>query len=377
MTNPSLDPSISTKAQLEGLLSGISRLGATSVCIMAGQPPLVRVQGTLVNSDEPALTAGAVEDLCRSFLFDDHWRQLKRGREVRVLYHASSGDRYRTTVMRLETGLKVSFACLPQQIPTFEALGLPELLSSFVEFRSGLVVLTGFMGSGKSTTLASMVDRVNQTFAGHIVTIERPVEHIYRPATALVHQREVGVHVASFAEGVRDAVRNDGDVVMVGDLQDCETLLAVLDAAERGLLVLTTVHASGVVGALHEMVNSCPPAMQERVRSRLSLALRALVSQSLIRRAQTSGCVPLHEIMINSPSVQTHVRAGSFGEIPAIMERSRGLGMQVADQGLRTLINRNLITIEEARLHASNSEILGGRTPRRALADSLPGVGRS
>lgn len=371
MTNPPPDQPPSPKAQLETMLNGITRLGATSICLMAGQPPLVRVQGTLVQSDEPALSAGGVEDLCRSFLFDDHWRQLKRGLEVRVLYHTSSGDRFRTTVMRQESGLKVSFACLPQQIPSFEALGLPELLSSFIEFRSGLVVLTGAMGSGKSTTLTSMVDRLNHTFPGHIVTIDKPVEHIYRAATALVHQREVGVHVASFAEGVRDAVRHDGDVVVVGDLQDYDTLLAVLDAAERGTLVLTTLHASGVVGALHEMLNLAPMLMHERIRSRLALALRALVSQTLIRRAQTSGCVPLHEILINNPSVQQHVRAGTFGEIPAIMERSRGLGMQIADQGLRTLINRNLITVDEARMHATNAESLGLRSPRRALSDAL------
>lgn len=351
---------------LEELLTGMVRSGASTVILVPGHPPLVRVQGALVATEGPALDAAAVEALLHGSLFEDQWHRVRAGEEVQVLYTTATGERFRTAVMRQEGGYRAVMRTVPQQIPSFEALGLPELLSSFTEFQSGLVLLTGFLGSGKSTTLAAMVDRLNRTTNELIVTIERPIEYLFEPASALIHQREVGVHVDSYAQGVREAVHHGADVVVVGDLCDYATLDAVLDAAEKGLLVLTTLHGSSVVGALYDMVSMCPVDERPRMRVRLSHVMRAMMSQTLIRRSQTKGRVPLLEILINNQAVRQLVRSGNFQELPAVMEKSRGLGMQSVDQGLRALLARNLISVDEALYHATNRDAISSSTRRPA-----------
>jgi twitching motility protein PilT len=350
---------------LEELLVGMVRSGASTIMLVPGQPPLVRMLGALVATDAPPLDAEGAEVLLRGSLFDDQWHRVRSGEEVHVLYTTATGERFRTAVMQQEGGCRAVMRRVPQQIPSFESLGLPELLSSFIEFQSGLVVLTGFLGSGKSTTLAAMVDRLNRTTNELVVTIERPIEYLFAPSSALVHQREVGMHVHSFAQGVQEAVHHGADVVVVGDLCDHETLDAALDAAEKGLLVLTTLHGSSVVGALYDMVSLCPVDERPRMRVRLSHVLRAMMSQTLIRRSQTKGRVPLLEILINNQAVRQHIRGGSFQELPAIMEKSRGLGMQSVDQGLRALLTRNLISVDEALYHATNRDAVSGGAARR------------
>jgi twitching motility protein PilT len=356
----------SERAALEQLLAGMVRSGASTVVLMPGQPPLVRVQGALVPTGEP-LSEFGVDELLRGALFEDQWQRVRQGHELNFLYTTASGERLRTVVMRQENGLKAVMRRVPQQIPSFESLGLPELLSSFIEFQSGLVMLTGFLGSGKSTTLAAMVDRLNRTTNELVVTIEQPIEYLFETSAALVHQREVGTHVATYAQGITEAVYHGADVVVVGDLHDYATLDAAIDAAERGLLVLTTLHGSSVVGGLYDLVSLCPVDERPRMRVRLSQVLRAMMSQTLIRRSQTKGRVPLLEILINNPAVRQHLRAGSFQELPTIMERSRGLGMQSADQGLRALLARNLISVDEALYHATNRDAVSGGAGRRPV----------
>lgn len=352
---------------LEELLASMVRTGAASVMLVPGHPPLVRVQGTLVPSEGDPLVPQAVENLLHTALLGEQWRQVHAGHEVHGLYTTVTGERFRMVVMRQDGGVKAILRRVPQQVPSFESLGLPELLSSFIEFQSGLVILTGFLGSGKSTTLAAMVDRLNRTTNEVVVTAEQPIEYLFETSSALVHQREVGVHVASYAQGVHDAIYHGADVVVVGDLSDYATLEAVIGAAEKGLLVLTTVHASSVVGSLYDLVSLCPVDERPRMRVRLSQVLRAMMSQTLIRRSQTKGRVPLLEILINNQAVRQHVRNGAFQELPAVMEKSRGLGMQSIDQGLRTLLARNLISVDEALYHATNREAIAGTNARRPM----------
>lgn len=359
------DENAQERTPLEDLLAGLVRTGASSVMLVPGHPPLVRVQGSLVPTEGVPLLPQGVEDLLRGMLCDGQWQRVQKGEEVHVLYTALTGERFRTAVMRQEGGVKAILRRVPQQVPSFESLGLPELLSSFTEFQSGLVVITGFLGSGKSTTLAAMVDRLNRTTNDVVVTIEQPIEYLFAPSSALVHQREVGVHVPSFAQGVLDASYHGADVVVVGDLSDFATLESVVAAAEKGMLVLTTLHASSVVGGLYDLVSMCPVDQRPRMRVRLSQVLRAVMAQALIRRSQTKGRVPLLEILINNPAVRQHLRTGAFQELPAVMEKSRGLGMQSVDQGLRALLARNLISVDEALYHATNREAVAGASSRR------------
>ena len=352
------------RSALEDLLANAVRAGASSVMLVPGHAPLVRVQGSLLPTEAPALDTAGVEELMRGFLFEDHWQALRNGQDVQVLYTTRTGERFRTAVTRHEGGIKAIMRRVPQQIPSFESLGLPELLSSFIEFQNGLVILTGFLGAGKSTTLAAMVDRLNRTTNELVVTIERPIEYLFEPASALVHQREVGVHVDGYAQGIKDAVHHGADVVVVGDLCDFAALEAAVEAAEKGLLVLTTLHASSVVGGLYDLVSMCPVDERPRMRVRLSHVLRAVMSQTLVKRSQTKGRVPLIEILINNQAVRQSIRSGAFQELPAIMDKSRGLGMQSVDQGLRSLLTRNLISVDEALYHATNRDAVAGPARR-------------
>ena len=255
-------------------------------------------------------------------------------------------------------GPNLVFRSVPKDMPSFEELCLPELLNSFASFRSGLVVVSGFLGSGKSTTLAAMVDRVNRSWPCHIVTVEQPIEFVHEPAQAMLHQREVGLHVASYAAGVRDALRQSADLIMVGDVPDQATVEAILDASEAGCLVLAAVTSPNVVDALEHVAGLGTPEADERTLRRLAAALRATVSQTLLPRANQDGRIPALEILINNQSVAKAIRSRSFRDLPVLMERGRGLGMQTLDRGLKKLLDQHLITMEEALYHASDREWL-------------------
>jgi twitching motility protein PilT len=210
--------------------------------------------------------------------------------------------------------------------------------------------------------MAAMVDRINKETASNIVTIEDPIEYIFEPANSAVHQREVGYHVVGFAEGIRQAVKLSADVVMVGEVQDHETLLAALAAVENGCLVLATLHASSVAGALQEIVSLCPPDGVERTLRRLVLSLRVLMSQTLANRAHGKGRVPCLEILINNQAVAETIAARQFERLAEIMKRSRGLGMQTQDMALKALLAKNLISTEEALYRATDRDYMYSRS---------------
>jgi len=349
------------KNDLEDLLATMVRSGATSLHLHPGCTPWVRVQGNIVASRFAAPTAAAIEELCRDFLFADHRERLRRHGEVEVLYAARSRVRFRVTVMMQEAGYGVVFRRVSNEAPTFEGLNLPELLSGFTTFESGLVLVAGFFGSGKSTTVAAMVERINREAARHLVTVEDPIEFLFPHEKALLHQREVGTHVDEPASGVQQAVRQGAEIVMVGEIRDWQTLDACLDAAEQGCLVLSTVDASSVVGALNRLVAQYPMERRGRARARIAKALRVLVGQMLLQRAHQKGRVPLLEILINNRSVRRAIRTGDLSGIQDIMRSGRGLGMQTVDGALRNLLSRHLITWEEALFHAVDREWLQAR----------------
>ena len=248
------------------------------------------------------------------------------------------------------------FRRVPSQIPTFGDLELPELLGSFVGFRSGLILLTGFMGSGKSSTLASMVERINNERPVHIVCVENSIEFIHQSKVALIHQREVGTHIETVAEGVSHAYHQGAEVIAVNTLTDYEGFLSVLDAVERGSLVLCAFSASGVVAGTADLFRMFPAAERSRVRHRFAQALRVMMSQTLIKRRHGNSRVPLLEIMIRNKAVSRAIRHGTLEDLNDIMVRGRGLGMQTTDMALRSLLNRHLITAEEAAYHAADRD---------------------
>lgn len=355
------------KILLEELLATMMRAGASSLHLIPGRPPCIRVQRRFVQSQQEPVTSRAIEELSRDFLFEDHRRRLRESGQVEVLYASRQGTRFRTTVMRQGEGCSLLMRPVPAQPPRLEELELPPQTGGFAQLGSGLVVVAGFFGSGKSTTLAALVDRINRETLRHVITLEDPIEFLHPAGSALLHQREVGIHVASFAEGVRQGMRVGADVLMVSDLADAETLEAVLDAVESGCLVLTAMDTSSVVAACTEIPNLVAPEHRARARTRLATALRAVLSQTLVQRAHNKGRVPLVEILINNAAVRGAIRNGNFQELTGIMQRCRGLGAQTSDQALRSLLARHLITQEEALYHATDRDqvsLRGGAQPQ-------------
>lgn len=344
------------RTRLDDLLSGLVRSRGSALHVTPGHPPWIRLEGRVLPDGDALVTAEDLDDLLREFLFADHYSRLERGEEVEILFTSSDGDRFRTLVMPTRDGISVVFRRVPVRIPTFQEVGLPELLGAFSSLRDGLVLVTGFHGSGKRSTLAALVERVNAERPVHVVTVERQIEYIHTSRRAVVHQREVGTHVQSSAAGIRQACDQGADVVFVNDLDDAETLEAVFDTVERGILVFAGFEASGVVGAIADLPQLVSAERRPIVCRRLAASIRGIVSQTLVRRRHGRGRVPLLEILLRNEAITEAIRDGRHDELPDLMLKGRGLGMQTSDMALRSLLQRHLISAEEAAWHASDRD---------------------
>ena len=338
--------------ELDNMLETMVRSGASTLHIVSDRAPSLRIRDKLVRSEGGSVSGQDVASLLKFVVPEGQQARVDRGEELDALYTTDSGVRFLGTASLDERGPAISFRRVADQPPTFQDLGLPELLDSFCSFRSGLVLVTGFFGSGKSTTLASMAARILQSRSAHVVGIESPIEYVLDHGQGVVHQREVGRHVASFAAGVREAVRHGADVIVVGAVQDLATVEALLDAVERGALVLAGLQAPSIVGSLERIDSIAAGTDLDRLHGRLAQALRVVFSQTLLPRSHGDGTVPLLENAISNRNIAKAIRAGRYEGMPELMERGRGLGMQTTDLGLKALLSHNAISIEDALHHA-------------------------
>ena len=253
-------------------------------------------------------------------------------------------------------GLNLVFRRVPESVPCLADLGLPEHIANFVEFQRGLVLISGFIGSGRSTTLAALIDHLNTHRRTHVVTLEDAIEFVHVSKESLIHQRQIGTHVESVGSGVSDAALQGAQVVCINELSTFEALDAALTAAERGMLVLATCHGSTVASALTDLVALARPDHAVRTRTRLAENLRGMVAQTLLSRLHDTGRVPLCEILIRSEAVARAIAEGRIEDLRQLMARGRGLGMQTSDAGLRQLLNANLVSLEEAQYHAEDRD---------------------
>lgn len=346
------------KSDLETLLAESVRADASTLRIVAGHRTSMRVKGDLIRTSEEESTAADLDELSREFLFEDHRQRLSEGHQIEFLYTSQDSVRFRTVVMSQSEGYTMSFHRIPTRVQSFEELNLPSTLSGLTSLNNGLIVISGFMESGKGTTVAAMVDHINRNSATHIVTIENPIEYIHEPVRACIQQRELGFHTLSFAGGVREALCAGADVIVVMDVPDRETLEAILDATDRGVLVITTIEANSVADGLVELQNHYDWDDRDRFRHRLANALRATIAQTLLNQCDGRGKVPLLEILVNGPAIARIIRAGKFTELHDTMLRNRGLGTQTIDAGLRDLIDKCLITNDEAISYAIDRDAL-------------------
>lgn len=350
--------------RLETLLAAMTRVGASALHLVPGRAPALRVQRRFVSGDETSVQQADVDELLRDMLFSDHREQMARCGHVEVLYVSRSGKRFRATVAETSGQGSLVLRPLPESTPKLEALELPEQVAGFTRCRSGFVAVAGFFGSGKSTTLAALTGAMNKDPGRHIVTIEDSIEYLHESGPALLHQREIGTHVASGADGIRQALAAGVDTIVIGEIRSAETLDAAITAAESGCLVFGGVEAGSIVGALTELALMVDAEERGRLRTRLSRSLRGAIAQSLLQRTHRGGRVPVVEILVANHAAKAAIRKGSLQELTAIMQRCRGLGMQTADIALRGLLARHLVSQEEALLHATNrDEVVARQAP--------------
>lgn len=345
---------------LEDILRTALAKGATDVHLKAGVMPVIRRNGTLrpLQSSAPVLTGDQIQAMAMSLMDEKHLKHFEEFHEVDLGYGISGLGRFRVSIFRQRGTTRMVIRNIPFKVPTYEELNLPPQLSKIAQQERGLVLITGVAGSGKSSTLAAIIDDINKRDNKHILTIEDPIEYLIRDRKSLITQREIGVDSSSFARALRAGLRQDPDVILIGEMRDRETIENALLAAETGHLVLSTLHTLDATETINRILAAFESNQQTQVRMQLGAVLKAVVSQRLCRRKDNMGLVPACEIMITSARIREMIEnPQETNDIPqAIEEGSAAYGMQSFDQSLMELLNRDLITYEEALLHCARPE---------------------
>jgi twitching motility protein PilT len=339
--------------RLDDLLRVTRERGGSDLHLVSGIAPRIRRHGALEPLEgEPALTPDSLSTILRESVGEAQWREFEAGGDLDFALSVPGVARFRGNFLRQEHGPSAVFRTIPEQIATLEELGLPPVLGRLAEMRSGLVLVTGPTGSGKSTTLAAIIDRINRTAARHIVTIEEPVEFVHRGRRSVFSQREVGVDTASFAGALRAAIRQDADVILVGEMRDLETIALALRAAEMGALVFGTLHTNSAAKTIDRLIDVFPADEQPQARLSLSESLAAIVAQLLLPRADGSGRIAVHEILLKTPGLPNLIREGNIPMLVNVMQAGRKDGMQLLDDALADLVERKQVTARDAYLKA-------------------------
>jgi twitching motility protein PilT len=333
------------------------RAGASDIHLGVNSPPIWRLHGTLqpIWPDALRLTSEQTLSLAEGFLSSHQKTQLNERGDADFAY-ANSFGRYRTSVVRQRLGVDLVFRIINTKVRTMDELGLPEHLKLLTRYQNGLILITGSVGSGKSTTLSALVEQVNIERREHIITLEDPIEYVLEPKNCHITQREVHTHTRSFAAALRGALREDPDVIMVGEMRDLETISLAITAAETGHLVLGTLHTGNASRTLDRLLDVFPPDQQEQIRIMVSESLRGIISQQLIPGADGKGRVLALEILTNTPAVANVIREARTYMLPGIIQTGKKQGMQLMDDALVDLCNRGLITSEEAYARADQKQ---------------------
>ena len=327
---------------MQDLLREAADKGASDLHLSAGEPPLLRVHGDLVRIDHPAVTPEQVTELVNSIMSDAQRATFEAEHEVDFACELEGKGRFRVNVFVHSRGPGAVLRTIPTKIPALDTLHMPPVLKELCTRERGLVLVTGPTGSGKSTTFAAMVDVINQTWDAHILTIEEPIEFVHPPKRCLVNQREVGPHTNSFSNALRSALREDPDVILIGEMRDLETISLALTAAETGHLVFGTLHTSSAPKTIDRIIDVFPAGQQGQIRTMLSESLEAVVAQSLLKK-KGGGRVAACEVLIGTPAVRNLIREGKLHQITSMMQTGQRLGMQTLDMGLADLVKRGLI----------------------------------
>src|SRR4051794_18249786 len=333
------------------VLMEVLRLKASDLHLTAGSPPMVREKGRLRALDYPALSPQMTREIIYSILTNDQRKKLENEWQIDFAYSIPGKARFRVNAYFQRASLGAAFRLIPNEMPELDSLGLPPVLRDFTKKPRGFVLVTGPTGSGKSTTLAAMLDVINRERHEHIMTIEDPIEFLHHHKSCVVNQRELGADAQSFALGLKAALRQDPDVILVGEMRDLETIATALTAAETGHLVFATLHTQDTAQTVDRIVDVFPPAQQQQVRVQLSISLQGICTQQLLPTADGRGRVVATEVLVPTPAVRNLIREGKTHQIYSAIQTGGSFGMQTMDTALAELVRRNVITrdLAEAR----------------------------
>lgn len=340
------------------LLTFAIQSGASDVHLSSGQPPMIRLDGSMKRLDHPALSRDEVHALIYDIMNDGQRNDFEETLELDFSFDMGDVGRFRVNVFMQQRGEGAVFRTIPTEIPSFETLGLPPLLKQLCKREKGLILVTGPTGSGKSTTLAAMVDFINDDFEGHIITIEDPIEFTHQSKKCLVNQRELGVHTHSFANALRAVLREDPDIILVGEMRDLETIQLAITAAETGNLVFATLHSPGAAQTVDRIVDVFPAAQQAQIRTQFADSIEAIITQTLCKK-KAGGRAAALEILVATPAVRNLIREGKVHQIPSAMQVGQKDGMQTMDMALIDLAARGIITAEEAQTKSMTPNLFG------------------
>ena len=333
---------------------------ASDLHLSAGLPPMIRVHGDVRRINLPAMEHKDVHSMVYDIMNDGQRKIYEETLECDFSFEIPNLARFRVNAFNQHRGAGAVFRTIPSKVLTLEELNCPKIFKDISEYPRGIVLCTGPTGSGKSTTLAAMVNHVNENDYGHILTVEDPIEFVHESKKCLINQREVGPHTLSFSNALRSALREDPDVVLVGEMRDLETIRLALTAAETGHLVFGTLHTSSAAKTVDRIVDVFPAAEKEMVRSMLSESLRAVISQTLLKTKDGTGRIAAHEIMIGTPAIRNLIRENKVAQMYSAIQTGQNVGMQTLDQNLLDLVRRNLVSSNEARNKAANKDAFPG-----------------
>lgn len=344
--------------QITDLLAFSVKNKASDLHLSAGLPPMIRVHGDVRRINLPEMNAEEVGNMIASIMNDHQRKNYQQNLETDFSFELPNVSRFRVNAFNTERGPAAVFRTIPSRVLTLEELNAPSVFKKISDTPRGLVLVTGPTGSGKSTTLAAMIDYVNSNQASHILTIEDPIEFVHVSKKSLVNQRELHQHTHSFANALRSALREDPDIILVGEMRDPETIGLALTAAETGHLVFGTLHTTGAAKTVDRIIDVFPAGEKEMVRSMLSESLRAVISQTLLKTRDGKGRVAAHEILISTPAVRNLIRENKIAQIGSTLQTGQSHGMQTLDQALQSLVKRGTISLEIARSKAQNPDQL-------------------
>ena len=344
-------------AKIDELFRHLKETGGSDLHLSVGFPPILRLKGELRRTPREVLTNDALIEMIYEILTPDQQQILEKNRDLDTAYELEGIARFRCNFLFQHRGIGAVFRIIPTKILTIEDLKLPPVLYRIAEFQRGLVVVTGPTGSGKSTTLAAIIDQINKTREAHVLTIEDPIEFVHSNIRCLITQREAGAHTHSFADALRVATREDPDIILVGEMRDLETISLALTCASLGILVFGTLHTNSAAKTIDRIIDAFPSNQQDQVRSMLGDSIQAVIAQQLLPTKDGKGRCASNEILLGSPALANMIREGKVSQIPSLIQGGLSEGMQTMDYALLKLIKEDRISPESAYEKASDKNL--------------------